>query len=490
MRIQTCNSDIEAKQILKMDRIPQSLVELFFEYANKNLDRQYTWILLSDYYIKFNNLTMAKKALKNAFLIAKQNNISPGVRAYANAYQISALRNETKSAWNALQHLKKELDQKHIPYDFSFDEGLLCTLLFLKEQQRLVEPKITSSPYIAMMDTSRSPIHQDIKRNFDIITQALTEFNFPKMRYYLKECKEIYNLQFYPSYCAMVDELLNTIQNNYSSVKATFQREKEIALVNQDNNRYLACIQKEHHCYPNDYRDILKDCDQLLNNMNFHLASQILNYLQQTTNDKNVKDVIRYLNNKAIYILERTTQSKEKKTKIKSIEDAIKKAQEANLLDDATQLCKQGYQETGEIKFLLFLAENYRKKQEDQNVIDELLIEYIKKGGIDHYRVVQLGGFNRFKGHIPSRIWKFLIEASHVETYLQYGDYFSKVLTNVNNSDIFSPYIKPSGEHLINDFSYWYNGEPKKEFYPSQKNVKKYDKLLKQLKMERAKKQK
>lgn len=489
MRIESCNSEEEAKQILRLEYIPQPLVDLFFEYANQNLDRQYTWILLSDYYIKFNNLTMAKKSLKNAFLIAKQNNVSPGVRAYANAYQISVLRNESKNAWNALQHLKKALDQKHIPYDFSFDESLLCTLLFLKEQQKLIEPKITASPYIGTVDTSKNPTYREVKKNFDIMAQALTEFNFPKMRYYLRECKEICNLQFYPSYCAMVDELLDTIQNHYDTVKATFRREKEVALIDQNNARYLACIQKEHHCYPNDYRSLLQDCDQLLNNMNIHLSNQVLNYLQQTTSDKSIKDVIRYLNNKAIYILERAVQNKEMKTKIKSIEDSIEKAWEANLLDEANRLCEQGYQETGEIKFLLFLAENYKRKAEDQKQVDKLLIDYIKQGGIDYYRVVQLGVIGRFKGHIPNRIWKFLIEATHVENYLQRGDHFSKVLTNANNTDMFSPYIKPSGEYLSNDFAYWSNGKPYKEFHPSQHKVKKYDKLLNQLKKEQAKKQ-
>lgn len=489
MKIETCNSAKEAKQILKMDRIPQPLIELFFEYANKNLDHQYTWILLSDYYIKFNNLTMAKRTLKNAFLIAKQNNVSPGVRAYANAFQISALRGETKSAWNALQHLKEQLDQKRIPYNFSFEEGLLCTLLFLKEKQKLIEPSITSSPYIAMMDTSRNPSYQSIKKNFDIIRQSLTEFNFPKMRYYLKECNEICNLQFYPSYCALVDELLNTIQNNYSSVKEAFQREKQIALINQDNNRYLASIQKELHCYPNDYRSILQDCDQLLNNANFYLSSQILNYLQQVTNDKGIKDVIRHLNNKATYIQKKVTQSKEMKIKINTVESSIKRAWRANLLDDANTLCKQGYRETGEIKFLLFLAENYKKREKDQTAIDKLLIEYIKKGGIDYYRTMPLCDFNRPKEEVPKLIWKFLIQAINVETNLQLGAYFSNFLTNIKNANIFSPYTKPSGEGLPNDFAYWSNEQPSIEFQPSQRKVNKYDDLLKQLKKERAIKQ-
>ena len=177
------------------------------------------------------------------------------------------------------------------------------------------------------------------------------------------------------------------------------------------------------------------------------------------------------------------------KERSRIIEAAITKAWKENLLDEANILCEQGYQETGEIKFLLFLAENYKRKAEDQNQVDKLLIDYIKQGGIDYYRVVQLGVIGRYKGYIPKQIWRFLIEATHVENYLQRGDHFSKVLTNANNTDMFSPYIKPSGEYLSNDFAYWSNGKPYKEFHPSQHKVKKYDKLLNQLKKEQAKKQ-
>ena len=34
MRIESCNSEEEAKQILRMEYIPQPLVDLFFEYKS------------------------------------------------------------------------------------------------------------------------------------------------------------------------------------------------------------------------------------------------------------------------------------------------------------------------------------------------------------------------------------------------------------------------------------------------------------------------
>lgn len=55
MRIESCNSEEEAKQILRMEYIPQPLVELFFEYANQNLDAN---ILGSYYLITILNLTI------------------------------------------------------------------------------------------------------------------------------------------------------------------------------------------------------------------------------------------------------------------------------------------------------------------------------------------------------------------------------------------------------------------------------------------------
>lgn len=472
MKIESCNSQTEAKEILKLEYIPEDIAEIFFDYINKNKKRAYTWLLLSDYYLKVGNPTMAKQALKNHFIITKKNKREPGAHAYFNAYSISVQKHDYVNAWGALQKNKEKLKKQAIPYDFSLDEALLLHLIYIQQRKQFPKIKpISSSSFVGTFDTRYVKNGQEILNHIRTLQKALKELDFKKFHYYLKESEAQFHLNHQPFYNIMFEDLKNAINDHHSSLSKIFQEEKKEALLKNDIQAYLATLNREIHCYPNNIRYILQDCYQLIQEYNMEFAKAILSYLKEGRMPSKTQSILRYLEEE---LKKSDTTYINNMDLIWYYQDYIKSLD----LNQAGAATTEIVQATGEVDFYLLLAKMYYQHYNRQKM-EETLKEYIQKGGQNRKEVFQLA--IHVKGKFSKVLQDYLEESIMIESYLNIGNYFQS-LHDQQSQKIYWQ-TKPTGE---NQYDFLLPEEPSnpKGLPPLPKQKKKYDYLMRQLKKE------
>lgn len=474
MKIESCNSQKEAKEILKLQYIPENIVEIFFEYINKNKKRAYTWLLLSDYYLKVENITMAKQALKKHFIITKTNKREPGAHAYFNAYSISIQKHDYVNAWGALQKSKEKLRKQAIPYDFALDEALLLHLIYIQQKQRFPKAQpISSSSFVGTFDTRHVTNGQDVLNHMRTLQKALKELNFKKFHYYLKESEERFHLNYQLFYNIMFEDLKTVVDHHYPSLSKIFQEEKKNALLKNDIQTYLAILNREINCYPNNIQYILQDCYQLIQEYNIELAKTILSFLKERVTTSKTQSIIRYLEDEL---------KKHNPTNQDLIWHYQNQLQTLNL-NQASKVIAEIVQATGEIDFYLILAEIYYKHY-DIEKMEDTLKHYIKKGGQNRKKLFEL--IIHKKGSLPKIFQDYLEESIMIESYLKIGNDFQSLHDQQSQKFYKKSQHKPTG---INprDFLLPQEDTNSVALPPRQKQKKKYDYLMKELRKERKK---
>lgn len=472
MKIESCNSQREAKEILKLEYIPEDVVKIFFDYINRNKKRSYTWLLLSDYYLKVGNPTIAKQALKNHFIITKKNKKEPGAHAYFNAYSISVQKHDYVHAWGALKKHKEKLKKQSIPYDFSLDEALLIHLIYIQQNEQFPKAKpVSDSPFVGTFDTRYAKNGRDILNHIRILQKSLKELNFKKFHYYLNECEEQFHLNHQLFYNIMFEDLKTAIQNHSLTLSNEFQEERQKALFNNDIETYLISMKREINCYPDHIRYILQDCYQLIQNVNIPSAKTILSYLKEIPTSKKEQAVVLYLEDK---FKKHNPDDINKMDQIWYYQEYL-----ATLnLTEAEVAVEEFIQATGEVDFYLLLAKMYYQHYNRQKM-EETLKEYIQKGGQNRKEVFQLA--IHVKGKFSKVLQDYLEESIMIESYLNIGNYFQS-LHDQQSQKIYWQ-TKPTGE---NQYDFLLPEEPSnlKGLPPLPKQKKKYDYLMRQLKKE------
>ena len=472
MKIESCNSQREAKEILKLEYIPEDIAEIFFDYINRNKKRSYTWLLLSDYYLKVGNPTIAKQALKNHFIITKKNKKEPGAHAYFNAYSISVQKHDYVHAWGALKKHKEKLKKQSIPYDFSLDEALLIHLIYIQQNEQFPKAKpVSDSPFVGTFDTRYAKNGRDILNHIRILQKSLKELNFKKFHYYLNECEEQFHLNHQLFYNIMFEDLKTAIQNHSLTLSNEFQEEKKEALLKNDIQAYLATLNREIHCYPNNIRYILQDCYQLIQEYNMEFAKAILSYLKEGRMPSKTQSILRYLEEE---LKKSDTTYINNMDLIWYYQDYIKSLD----LNQAGAATTEIVQATGEVDFYLLLAKMYYQHYNRQKM-EETLTKYIQKGGQNRKEVFQLAIHQ--KGKFSKIFQTYLEESIMIENYLNIGNYF-QILHDQQTQKIYWQ-TKPTGE---NQYDFLLPEEPSnlKGLPPLPKQKKKYDYLMRQLKKE------